>query len=119
MNVTDSSEPEMAGAPASEQFRVVMSARGHGTLVVPHGELDVSSASALQAVLEAQTGVVTVDLRELTFVDACGLGVLLDAEARSRADGLNLTFVAGDAVQRLLDLVELPDPFTYVEPPTS
>jgi anti-anti-sigma regulatory factor len=59
---------------------------------------------------------VVEDLRELSFVDASGLRVLLEAEARSRQNGMNLRFIGGEAVRRLFELAAVPDPLTYVEP---
>ena len=117
MNVTDFFGQGAAGAPEPDQFRVVMSERDHGTLVVPHGELDLAAAPELEAVLAAQSGPVTVDLRHLSFVDASGLRILLAAEAASRQDGMHLKFVAGEAVCRLLEVAGLPDALTFVEPP--
>jgi anti-sigma B factor antagonist len=119
MNVTDSFEPGAAETPEPEQFRVVMSAHAHGTLVVPHGELDLAAAPQLEAVLAAQSGAVTVDLRHLSFIDASGLRILLEAEAASRQDGMSLAFVPGEAVRRLLECAGLPDELTYVEAPAA
>jgi anti-sigma B factor antagonist len=119
VNVTDSFGPGVAGAPEPDQFRVVMSERAHGVLVVPHGELDLAAAPELEAVLAAQSGPVTVDLRHLSFIDASGLRILFEAEARSRQDGRNLRFVEGEAVDRLMEFLELHDELTYVEAPPA
>jgi anti-sigma B factor antagonist len=118
MNVTD---PRESGAAESvgPQFRVVVTADANGTLVLPDGELDLASAPELEAVLLAQRGRVVVDLRGLSFVDATGLRVLLQAEARSRQDGKNLRFIAGEAAQRLFELAGVPDHLTYIEPPLT
>jgi anti-sigma B factor antagonist len=119
MNVTDSFEPGAAGMPEAEQFRVVVSEHAHGTLVVPRGELDLAAAPQLEAVLAAQSGPVTVDLRHLSFVDASGLRILLEAEAASRQDGMSLAFMPGEAVRRLLECAEVPDALTYVQAPPA
>jgi anti-sigma B factor antagonist len=105
--------------PLEPDFRVVVSARREGTLVVPRGELDLATAPDLEAVLVAQTGPVVLDLRELSFVDASGLRVLLQAEARSRQNGKNLSFIAGRAVRRLFEIADVPDHLTYIEPPRA
>ena len=42
------------------------------------------TAPDLEAVLATQSGLVVVDLRELSFIDLTGLRLLLDADARSR-----------------------------------
>jgi anti-anti-sigma factor len=118
MNVTDPRESGVAEGVGA-QFRVVVTAGADGTVVLPHGELDLATAADLEAVLLAQSGRVVVDLRELSFVDARGLRVLLEAEARSRLDGMNLRFVAGEAVRRLFEHAGLPDELSYIEPPVA
>jgi anti-sigma B factor antagonist len=119
MTVTDSREPGASGAPDPDQFRVVIGEGTGGTLVAPHGELDIVSAPELEAVLAAQTGAVIVDLRNLRFIDASGLRILLQAQARSRQDGDNLRFIAGRAVRRLFEAAALADPLSYVDPPRA
>jgi anti-sigma B factor antagonist len=118
MKVIDPDEHGSLELPDPD-FRLIVSARGDRTLVVAQGELDLATAPDLETVLAAQTGPVAVDLRELSFVDATGLRVLLQAEARSREDGKNLRFIPGQAVRRLFDLAGVPDPLTYIEPPRS
>ena len=117
MNVTGSAE---TGVPEGLEpaFRLIVTTRAGGALLLPHGELDIAVAPQLEAALSAQRGPVVLDLRELTFVDATGLRVLMDAEARSRQDGMKVRFIAGDAVRRLFDVAAVPDPLTYVEPDT-
>jgi anti-anti-sigma factor len=118
MNVTDPEETGVTEA-VGPQFQVVVTAGANGTVVLPCGELDIATAADLEAVLLAQSGRVVVDLRELSFVDARGLRVLLEAEARSRLDGMNLRFVAGEAVRRLFEHAGLPDELSYIEPPVA
>ena len=118
MNVTDPLESGVAEG-VGPQFRVVVTAGADGTVVLPHGELDLATAADLEAVLLAQSGRVVVDLRGLSFVDASGLRVLLEAEARSRQDGMNLRFVAGEAVRRLFEHAGVPDRLSYIEPPVA
>ena len=98
------------------EFRVLVSEHAAGTVVVPAGELDLDTAQDLEAVLATQSGPVVVDLRELSFIDLTGLRVLLDADARSRQDGMNLRFIPGPMVRRLLEVAGLPDRLAYVEP---
>lgn len=113
MNVTD-----VAGVAEGDrpEFRVVVTTRADDALLVPQGELDLASAPQLEAALFAQKGRVVLDLRELTFVDAAGLRVLVEADAHSRQDGMRLRFIAGAAVRRLFEVAAVPDPLTYVEP---
>jgi anti-sigma B factor antagonist len=115
MNV---SNPDDHGAVDrhTAEFRLVVSEHAAGTLVVPHGELDLGAAPDLEAVLATQSGPVVVDLRKLSFIDLTGLRVLLEADARSRQDGMNLRFIPGPMVRRLFEVAELPDRLAYVEP---
>lgn len=67
------------------------------------GELDLAAAAAVAAAL-ADPDVQTVDLSAVTFIDAAGLRVLVDAHrSRSRPPGLRLRAPSWP-VLRLLDL---------------
>jgi anti-anti-sigma factor len=116
MNVTDPDDV-MPGLPPVRTFRVVVRQQADRTLVVPYGDLDLASAPDLEAVLAAQSGPVVVDLGQMTFVDLAGLRVLLEADARSRQDGMHLAFIPGEAVRRLFECARLPDSLNYVDPP--
>jgi anti-anti-sigma factor len=115
MNVSD---PDDQGAVNryKAEFRLVVSEHAAGTVVVPEGELDLATAPDLEAVLATQSGPVVVDLRKLSFIDLRGLRVLLDADARSRQNGMNLRFIPGPMVRRLFEVAQLPDRLAYVEP---
>jgi anti-sigma B factor antagonist len=102
--------------PHKAEFRVVVSEHAAGTVVVPVGELDLGTAQDLEVVLTTQSGPVVVDLRKLSFIDLTGLRLLLEADARSRQDGMNLRFIPGRMVRRLFEVAELPDRLTYVDP---
>ena len=115
MNVSDPGDQSAVNRYKSE-FRVVASEHAAGTVVVPEGELDLDTAQDLEAVLATQSGPVVVDLRELSFIDLTGLRALLEADARSRQDGMNLRFIPGPLVRRLFEVAELPDRLAYVEP---
>jgi anti-sigma B factor antagonist len=54
----------------------------HGTQVVVHGELDLATAPQLRRALHGLAGDVTVDCRDLEFIDSTGLGVLVQAHNR-------------------------------------
>ena len=106
--------------PSAERdldFRLLVTAGANATVVVPQGELDLSTTPELEAVLTAQTGRVVVDLRKVSFADATALHALLRAEARSRQNGMHLAFIAGPAVSRLIEAVGLQDPLNFVPPP--
>jgi anti-sigma B factor antagonist len=83
------------------------------------GELDIASAPRLERTLrgaELRARLVVLDLRELTFVDSCGVHVIVYASLRARRAGRRLVLLRGPAqIQRLLalsgagDLVETVD----------
>jgi anti-sigma B factor antagonist len=77
--------------------------------VLAAGDLDLSTCSALRRQLDELLDVgwtdVTVDLREVDFIDSAGLHVLLEAERRARDAGSRLVVVADPGpVTALLDL---------------
>jgi anti-anti-sigma factor len=100
-----------------EDFRLAVIANAHGTVVVAHGELDITTAPELEAVIVAQTGYVVADLREVSFADVGAMQALLRAEARFRRNGDSLTFIPGAAVQRMIGAVGLTGALTLMAPP--
>jgi anti-sigma B factor antagonist len=81
--------------------------------VVVGGELDLATAPALRdrllAVIDAGATGITLDMRDVSFVDSSGLGVLVGAHKRLReATGGSLTIVGPqDAVRKVLDITGL------------
>ena len=71
------------------------------TSVAVEGDVDLASAPALRAALDDRA-VEVVDLAAVTFIDAVGLGVLLQAH-RARAGGMTLR-APSPCVRRLLQL---------------
>jgi anti-sigma B factor antagonist len=82
-------------------------------LVVVGGELDLATAPALRdrllAVIDDGAVGITLDLRDVSFVDSSGLGVLVGAHKRLReATGGSLTVVGPqDAVRKVFDITGL------------
>jgi anti-sigma B factor antagonist len=83
--------------------------------VVVSGELDIASAPQLRALLEHEDrDEIAVDLSRLTFMDATGLRVLLEAARRAKQEGRSFSVVnprppirrlfALTAVERTLDI---------------
>ncbi len=87
-----------------------------GVVVCARGELDMATVPVLRPVLHAQKGAVVLDLRGLEFNCAEGLRLMLDAEARARRDGLDLTLVPGQVTDRLLRLTGIRDRFRIGSP---
>jgi anti-anti-sigma factor len=73
------------------------------------GELDLANAPQLEERLADVEGrspsSVVIDLGRLVFIDSTGLRVLLQADARAREHGRELTLRPGDAtVQRAFEM---------------
>jgi anti-sigma B factor antagonist len=90
-------------------FKVRWEPRGGGVVVVASGEIDLATSPELRAALldeQAQAPIVVLDLREVTFIDSSGLGVIVGQQKRSQEDGHNFSVAVqgASAVQRILDL---------------
>jgi anti-sigma B factor antagonist len=93
---------------------------GGGVCVALHGELELEHAYAFDAELrdvEAdRPPCLVLDLRELTFLDSCGLSRLLAARKRARREHRRLVLVRGPAaVQRLFALTAVDEAFEIVK----
>ena len=79
--------------------------------IVMVGELDIAAAAdARDAISHAQASApeVICDLHDVSFIDPCGLHVLVDAAASARRHNARLTLAnPSAAVRRLIDLVGL------------
>ena len=101
-----------AGALGSPAFHIrVLSSDGR-SIVYVSGELDSSTANrlrhALAGVISAGARHVVVDLRDVSFMGASGLGVLVGAGQRLRRDdGRLLLRSAPPSVQRLIEITGL------------
>jgi anti-anti-sigma factor len=83
------------------------------------GELDLAHAytfdEELRRVEAAQPACVILDLRDLEFLDSCGLARLLAARRRARKAGHRLLLVRGSAaVQRVFALSAVNEVFEMV-----
>jgi anti-sigma B factor antagonist len=83
------------------------------------GELDLAHAytfdEELRRVEESRPSCVVLDLRELSFLDSCGLARLLAARRRARRLGHRLVLVRGPkAIQRLFALSAVDEAFEMV-----
>jgi anti-anti-sigma factor len=97
-----------------EPFRCEVEPDRASVFVRPVGELDLSTVPIVQAQLaELESAGFTrlvLDLRQLRFLDSSGLRLLIEWDARARADGVELTVIPGPPeVQRLFDLAGVTD----------
>lgn len=99
------------GVPASSRFMVRTDvANGVARLAVV-GELDMQCAPALQQHLEQAIGdgadAALLDLRDLSFMDAAGLHVLLWASDQAQQNGHRMAIVGvGGEPRRVLEITE-------------
>jgi anti-sigma B factor antagonist len=90
------------------------------TRVALRGELDLEHAylfeEELRLVEERAPAAIVLDLRELAFVDSCGLARLLAVRARALRAKRRLVLVKGSrALQRLFALAAVADLFETVD----
>jgi anti-sigma B factor antagonist len=90
------------------------SQREDGVHVELSGELDISTASDVEARLmeleRSSPERLVLDLRRVNFIDSTGLSMIINADGRARKDGRRLTIVSGDGVpRRILRTVGLED----------
>jgi anti-sigma B factor antagonist len=79
-------------------------------VVAMHGELDVASGEGLtDALIESAGSTLVVDLSGLTFMDSSGIGGLVRARNRIKADGLGELVLTrpGAIVGKALEIVGL------------
>jgi anti-sigma B factor antagonist len=93
------------------------------TVLAPAGDLDGEAAAALRPIWRATAGapgdeLLVVDLRDITFVDAAGLGLLVGVHNERRRHGSGLVLRnASPRVLRLLRLTGLDAVFPDAERP--
>lgn len=87
-------------------FDVSIEVSGGETTAVLAGELDVLSGETLHAQLDAFSGTsIRLEMREVTFLDSCGLRALLVLRARAQdAGGAVVVCSTSAQVRRLFDL---------------
>lgn len=101
-------------------FGLIIEELGAGAVrIALRGDLDLAHAytfdEELRRVEEARPTCVVLDLRELSFLDSCGLARLLAARRRARKAGHRLLLVRGPAaIQRLFALSAVDEAFEVV-----
>lgn len=94
---------------------------GETAVVRASGELDLSTAPALERAIAApmdDPGVrsITLDLRPLRFIDSTGLRIVLTTDGRLRADGRRLQVIKGPpSVHRVFELALLEERLDFVD----
>ena len=88
------------------------------------GELDLEHAYTFDEELKRVEAIgpecICLDLRELTFLDSCGLARLVAARRRAMKAGRRLVLVRGSAaVQRVFQLTAVDEAFEIVNAPEA
>ena len=109
--LSDSPTPGLLGIRRSKD--------AEGEVVALNGELDLSSAPELEALMReiesSGPDRILVDLHELKFMDSSGLALLIRAQQMTRAGGHRLELRPGpNQVQRLFEMTGTLDRFTFV-----
>jgi anti-sigma B factor antagonist len=78
------------------------------------GELDMNARFQAERALDELLGEpveqLVVDLREVTFLDSTGMGLILEIHERARLEGFRLRLLRGpDEVQRVFELAGVAD----------
>jgi anti-sigma B factor antagonist len=102
--------------PTAAGAALVVDGRREGAAYVVRvaGELDLATATALRDELHraelTDAARIVLDLSSLDFIDASGVQVVLEADARSRVDGGRLRIVRGpEHLHRVLVMVGVAD----------
>ncbi len=119
-DIVGTQRTESQGSPITDLLTISTVDRDTGLLIVVEGELDLSTASLLDAaVLAAEaTGaaLITLDIDAVTFIDSTGLRALIEAQLRSQQDGNRLRLTRGaPQAQRLFSLAAVDDVLPFVD----
>jgi anti-sigma B factor antagonist len=112
-------EPVLPDSPTPGLLGIAQTTDADGVMLVLNGELDLSSAPELEALLRelesSNPGRILIDLHELKFMDSSGLALLIRAQQMTTAAGCRLELRPGpNQVQRLFEMTGTLDRFTFV-----
>lgn len=94
-------------------FDCTIERQGDTITVAPEGDIDAANAPLLREVLRqvletGDTGHVEVTMRDVTFLDSSGLGMLVAAQRAATAKGRTLMLrEAGPVVRMVLEVTNL------------
>src|SRR3954451_40619 len=103
-------------------FDVRCEERDGGVVVVASGEIDLWSAPEVKGALAGQgarDSAVVLDLRQVTFMDSSGLGLIVESNQRARKHGFRFAVSVGGAtdVHRILEMSGLTKVLAFAEDP--
>jgi anti-anti-sigma factor len=101
-------------------FECRVEPRRNVVYVAPVGELDITTAPELEALLRDLRGIgfdlLVLDLRETRFIDSGGLHLALNWNERARRENFGFSLVQGpDAVRRIFDVAGVTGTLRFVD----
>ena len=92
---------------------------GSAQIIALRGELDMANAATFAAALEAaeaEAGSITIDMRELEFIDSTGIAVLVAAHRRLNDGRVRFRLVRSEAagVRRVMEVTGLDRELPFV-----
>ncbi len=96
-------------------FDCTIEQQGDLIVVAPEGEIDMANAALFREVLRQVVerkngGRIVVDMRDVTFLDSSGLGILVAARRAAAAKGIELRLADPNPIVRMrLDVANLSD----------
>ena len=112
---------DLAGQALQLELAYLVTTEGKATVRV-RGELDIATADQayayLRDVVDSQDGPVTMNLSELTFCDAAGLGVLARVAGHARRSGRSLELTgARPALLKIMAITGMDETFPEIHNP--
>ncbi len=110
----------MSPHPHLPQYEVEIVSSGSTSIVRVSGEFDMSAAEhirdRLSSVDPGDAAELVLDLRETTFLDSSGLGVIVQLWNQSREKGVDFSVLPADGpVRRMLELTGLTASLPIIE----
>jgi anti-sigma B factor antagonist len=109
----------MSPHPHLPQYEVEIVSNGSASIVRVSGEFDMSAAEHLRDRLSfvdpGDAAELVLDLRETTFIDSSGVGVIVELWNQSREDGFDFSVLPADGVRQLLELTGLTGSLPIIE----
>ena len=103
-----------------EPLRTELERHGETIVVVASGEIDLTSADRLQALLRgllSSVNRVVLDLRQVVFIDSTALHCMLEVDKASSDADVEFLLVPGPPqVQRLFQVTRTADALRFIEP---
>jgi anti-anti-sigma factor len=101
-------------ASAPPAFKVEVQPHRERVHVLPCGELDLATVGEVRAQLDQLRAVgwrnIVMDLRNVSFIDSTGLGLLVEAQQHAEANGIDFAVIeCSEAVRRVLAVTGLSD----------